>query len=125
ARQHPLRIALRPFLQHRGQRRPRVLDVHVDLPRTDRRVADERAPEVEPTLRPEPHALDRLREQLAEDALLGEVLRAADDALAASGSSTRTRSWRSVIPIPRPASRIAGSTPSMPVTVLRSTGRSP
>src|SRR5439155_1559627 len=84
AGQHPLRIALRPILQHRGQRRPRVLDVRVDLPRADRRVADERAAEVEPALRPEPHVLDRLREQLAEDALLGEVLRADDDALAAA-----------------------------------------
>src|SRR5439155_7963282 len=213
--EHPLRIALRRLLQHRGQRRPRVLDVRVDLPGTYRRVADERPAEVEAPLGPEPDDLDRLREELAEDALLGEVLRADNDllaaaratgehqerkpshrggrsarstapmvrsaptassaagsapariirlstiatprkmntpsppapiaaaivatpipttvatrtparmTLAASGSSTRTKSWRSVIPMPRPASRIAGSTPAMPVTVFRTTGKSP
>ena len=37
----------------------------------------------------------------------------------ASGSSTRHSSWRSVRPIPRPASRASAGTPSRPVMTLR------
>src|SRR6185312_8182643 len=37
----------------------------------------------------------------------------------ASGSSTRHSSWRSVRPMPRPASRASSGTPSRPSTVLR------
>src|SRR5439155_11068852 len=43
---------------------------------------------------------------------------------AARGSSTSRSSSPSVIPIPRPASRTAGSTPAIPVYVLRTMGRS-
>ena len=42
----------------------------------------------------------------------------------ASGSSTCVRSSQSVMPIPRPASRTAGSTPAMPVYVFRTIGSS-
>src|SRR5262245_14735750 len=42
----------------------------------------------------------------------------------ARGNSTWKSSWRSVIPMPRPASRIAGSTPLIPVKVLRMIGSS-
>ena len=42
----------------------------------------------------------------------------------ASGSSTWSNNWRSVMPMPRPASRIAGSTLLMPVKVLRIIGKS-
>jgi hypothetical protein len=41
---------------------------------------------------------------------------------AASGSSTRQRRCRRVIPTPRAASRIAGSSPTMAVTPLRRMG---
>jgi hypothetical protein len=40
----------------------------------------------------------------------------------ASGSSTSRSCWRGVIPTPRAASRIAGSTLRMPVTVFRRIG---
>ncbi len=40
----------------------------------------------------------------------------------ASGSSTMNSVWRGVMPTPSAASLIAGSRPTMPVTVLRSTG---
>jgi hypothetical protein len=41
----------------------------------------------------------------------------------ASGNSTRRSCWRGVIPTPRAASTIAGSTPRMPVTVFRRIGK--
>ena len=41
---------------------------------------------------------------------------------AASGSSTWNRRWRSVMPMPRAASTIAGSTPVMPATPFRRIG---
>ena len=41
-----------------------------------------------------------------------------------SGSSTCVRSCQSVIPMPRPASRTAGSTPAMPAYVFRTIGSS-
>src|ERR1700690_2417291 len=43
---------------------------------------------------------------------------------AASGNSTSTSSWRPVIPMATADSRTAGSTPSIPTSVFRSTGRS-
>ena len=43
----------------------------------------------------------------------------------ASGSSTRARRWRSVMPTPAAASRSAGSTPAIPATVLRRIGSTP
>ena len=44
--------------------------------------------------------------------------------LRAKGISTLHNNCRSVIPIPRPASRMAGSTPEIPVNVLRMIGNS-
>src|SRR5262249_14373991 len=213
ALQHLRRRPTRRLLQDRRERRPRVLHVHVDLPRADRRVAHERAAQVEAPLDGDAERLDRLGKEPAQDPLLREVFRADYDPVAptsaadeeqqrnedphrggrsqrstapsptsapiarsaagsapmrivrlstiatprkmktprppapiaaamvvtpmpttvatriparitfaASGRSPCINSCRSVIPIPRPASRTAGSTPAMPVTVFRSTG---
>src|SRR5439155_26989408 len=98
----------------------------VDLPRADRGVADEGAAEVEAALDGDAERLDRLREKLAQDALLGEVLRADDDPVAARappgqeqrGEEKPHRGGRSQRPTaPRPTSapiarRAAGSAPS-------------
>ena len=54
-----------------------------------------------------------------------EVRRPATMTGMASGSSTRQSCCHSVMPTPRAASVSAGSTPAMPVTVLRSTGSTP
>ena len=76
------RVGQRRLLEDRHQRRPRVLDVDVDLAREQRAVA-EVAAELEAALDPQPGPpLDRLRDQLAEDHLLGEVLRPDGDARA-------------------------------------------
>src|SRR5262249_55147017 len=69
------------LLQHRGERRAGVLDVDVDLASPQRGIAHEGAAEIELAFDRQPRELDHLRQQLAEHALLGEVLRADDDAL--------------------------------------------
>ena len=63
-----------------GQRRARVLDVDVDVAGRQRAFADQRAAEIQAAIDGQPGlALDRLRDDLPEDQLLGEVLRADDD----------------------------------------------
>src|SRR5205085_1701877 len=127
----------RCVLQDGGVRRPRVLHVEIDLARRDGLMAHERAAQVEAALDRQPRtALDLLRHDFAQQVGLGEVLGADHDPVAVgavptltpvatrtparitpkpSGSSTWVRSCQSVIPIPRPASRTAGSTPAIPV----------
>ena len=53
------------------------------------------------------------------------AVRTPPDTGIASGSSTIRSCCRGVMPTPRAASVRAGSTPRMPITVLRSTGRMP
>ena len=66
-----------------GQRGARVLDVDIDVARAQRPIADERAAEIEPAFDLDTRLrLDRLREELAEQDLLGEVLRADADHVA-------------------------------------------
>ena len=63
-----------------GERRPGVFDVDVDIAAEQRAIADQRAAEIQPPIDRYPGLpLDRLRDQLAENILLGEVLRAARD----------------------------------------------
>ena len=65
------------------QRRAGVLDVDIDVARAERPIADERAAQVQPALdRQRRLRLDRLRQDLAEDDLLGEVLRPDPDHVA-------------------------------------------
>ena len=80
--EHHARITLNGLLEDGGQRGAAVFDVQVDVAGLNRAVADERAAEIEPPIDGKPCvALDRLRHQLAENHLLGEVLGADDDAL--------------------------------------------
>jgi hypothetical protein len=75
-----LRILERRLPEDRGQRRAGVLDIHVDIAAEQRAIADQRAAEIQSPLdRQARLALDRLRDDLAENDLLGEVLRADDD----------------------------------------------
>ena len=68
------------FLKMADSAVPGVLDVHVDLAGPHRAVADERAAEVEPPVDRQPAVpLEGLRHELAEQDLLGEVLRPDDD----------------------------------------------
>src|SRR5262249_9066640 len=66
-------------LQDRGEGGAGVLDVDVELAGAERGVADEGPAQVEATLDAQTRALDGLGEQLAHQALLGEVLGADDD----------------------------------------------
>ena len=75
-----LRIADHRLMEDRGQRGARVLDVHVDVARPQRAVADQGAAEIQPAIDRHPALpLDRLRDELAENVLLGEILRADHD----------------------------------------------
>src|SRR5207253_7655712 len=107
-----------------------VLDVRVDLPRADRRVADKRPAEVEAPLGLEADALDRLRQQFAEDALLREVLGPDDDALAAAPAARQQRgddeqphrggrSARSTAPMVRSAPTASNAAGSAPARIIR------
>ena len=76
-------------MKDRRQRRAGVLDVHVDVAGEERAIADQRAAEIQPALHRQPGlALDGLRDDLAEDQLLGEVLRADDDRAGARAASS-------------------------------------
>ena len=66
-------------MKHGGDRRPGVLDVQVDVPGSERSIADERATEIELARDRNALGLDRLREQLPEHHLFGEVLGTDDD----------------------------------------------
>src|SRR5262249_61196416 len=62
----------------RGERGPVVPEVAVDLAGAERGIADECAAEIERPPHPQSKGLDGLGDELAEHALLGEVLRAHD-----------------------------------------------
>jgi hypothetical protein len=65
------------MLEDRSEGRSRVLDVQIDAASEESLVADERAAKVEAALHGDLcRVLDPTREDLAEEALLGEVLRA-------------------------------------------------
>ena len=78
------------LMEDRRQRRARVFDVHVDVAREQRAIADQRAAEVQPPL--DGQAVSRsivCATQLAENQLLGEILRPDDDRVA--GAIARAR----------------------------------
>src|SRR5262249_35544434 len=84
--EHARRIVVWRVLQHRGERGAGVLDVDVDLARTQSRVAHEGAAEIELAVDGDARPLENLRHQLPEDALLGEVLRPDDHAVSAAAA---------------------------------------
>src|SRR5262249_54942587 len=94
-----------------------------------RRVADERSSEIELALYGNAVGLERLRHQLSQDALLGEVLRPDDDAIATAAGGERRdhpeqrgepphrggrppRSPAPGVPSPARATAAAGSAPA-------------
>src|SRR5262249_39357135 len=92
-----------------------VLDVDVDLPAAQGRVAHERAAEVEAALHRHPGSLDRLRQQLAQHALLREVLRADDHPVAAAaGGEEGERAERDRRPRHRGGRRRRSTVPRIP-----------
>ena len=70
------------LVEHGGDGRAGVFDVQVDVTRAQRAVADECAAEVQLAHDREAFGLDRLRQQLSQHDLFGEVLRSDDDARA-------------------------------------------
>ena len=82
--ERPVGVLDRRPLQDRGQGRPGVLGVEVDLPAHEGVVADERSPEVKAPFHGDPARLELLRQDLPQDVLLGEVLRADHDRVARS-----------------------------------------
>src|SRR5262249_59084792 len=69
-------------------------DVDVELAGAQRGVADERAAELEAPLDPHPGPLDRLRHELADQPLLGEVLGADDDTVSTTAQRPRRHQRR-------------------------------
>src|SRR5438093_1173133 len=66
-------------MENRGERSAGVLDIHVDVAAGQGAVADERTAKIETALYGQPGlTLDRLRQDLAEHELLGEILRTHD-----------------------------------------------
>ena len=71
-------------VEHRGHGGAGVLDVHVEVAVAEAAIADERPSEIQLALDADAAlGFDRLRDQLAENDLLGEVLRADDDGVRA------------------------------------------
>ena len=115
------RVVDRLALEDRGEGRARVLDVHVDAARNQRLVAQERPAQIELAVDREPGALDLLRHQLSQDALLGEVLRADYDrgAVPAAGREREEQQGEGC--------EQAGADPhhpKIPASGIRSSGRS-
>ncbi len=74
------------------QRRAGIFDVGVDVAGQHRAIADQGAAEVQPAIHPEAGiAFDRLRQQLAEHELFGEIFRADHDRAAAPSRRRHTR----------------------------------
>ena len=128
--EHRARIALDRLLEDGGQRGAAVFDVEIDVAGLNRAVADEGASQIEPPVDRQPRvALDRLRHQLAENHLLGEVLGADDDALgprpggegrcrpARRSTTTAAAAARETTPARR-AARSARSTSSRPPSTI-------
>ena len=68
---------------------------------------------------PSPPAPAKVASAASPTVVVAAIRRPAMIAGSASGSSTRHSSWRSVRPMPRPASRASSGTPSRPSTMLR------
>jgi hypothetical protein len=111
AREHLRRVGLGRLLQDRAERGACVLDVEVDLPRPQGAIADERAAQVEAPLGAQPRRLDSLRQQLAQDALLGEVLAADDHAVAAAAGGEGDEQRMDQHPKSAPQGRITRHAP--------------
>ena len=86
--EHGAGVAADRLMEDGRQRGAGVFDIDVDVAGEQRAIADQRAAEIQPAIdRQAGVALDRLRQQLAEHQLLGEVLRADDDR--AAGAARR------------------------------------
>ena len=71
-----LRGSRHRLMENRGERGAGVFDIHVDVAPRQRAVADQRAAQIEAPFHGESRlTLDRLRKDLAEHELLGEILR--------------------------------------------------
>src|SRR5262249_19336219 len=89
ARADAARIGDRLLLQDRRVCRSRVLGIEVELARDEAAMAQEAAAEIELPLDPDARSLERLRGDLSQDDLLGEVLRADAHGPAALGAAGR------------------------------------
>ena len=97
--EHGLRIFDDRPPEDRGQRGAGVLDVDVDLAGRERAVADERAAKIQlASHRQSRLTLDRLRDDLTQNQLLREVLRADDDRRLLSASRARRFRERQRLP---------------------------
>src|SRR5204862_5207258 len=127
---HAVAVGDGRVLEHRGERRARVLDVQIDLPRQDGLMTHERAAQVQAPLHRDVHpALDLLRHDLGQEIGFREVFRADDDAVVpGTGAEQRHQgeehpagyrchaSLRSAIPSTASAARAssaAGNAPAM------------
>src|SRR5438552_47824 len=73
---HAVAVGDGRVLEHRGERRARVLDVQVDLPRHDGVMAHERAAQVQPPLHWDVHpALDLLRHDFGQEIVAQQIER--------------------------------------------------
>src|ERR1700683_1557969 len=88
---HGLWVAFHGILQDRRQRRPRILPIRIDEARQQCLLADVAAGEVEAALHFQVCVrFDLLREEFAEDGLLGEVLRSDYNRIVAIEAARRT-----------------------------------
>src|SRR5215469_11496418 len=87
--------ALRFFLQNRGQRGSRVFRIEVDASREDGLMANEGSRQIKAPLDAKTgFAFQPLCENLAQDRLFGEVLRAHHNAVFARGTARRQKETR-------------------------------
>ena len=94
--EHAGAVVLDGTVEHGRQGGAGIFDVRVDVAGAQRAIANQRAAKIQLAIDREPFALDRLRDELAEHELLGEIFGADDDraALAPCGARARNQQDR-------------------------------